>query len=52
MFRLDNPAVATVVPGIKNRADLEEAVACSDLPPLNPEDVVELQRLYRGGFAD
>ena len=34
-FCLDNPAIATVVPGFKNVAELEDAVACSDLPPVN-----------------
>jgi len=36
-FCLDNPHIATVVPGIKNVAELEESAACSGLPPLmNP----------------
>lgn len=50
-FCLDNPAIATVVPGFKNRAELEDAVACSELPPLDCDDVAELERLYRGRFA-
>jgi L-galactose dehydrogenase/L-glyceraldehyde 3-phosphate reductase len=33
-FCLDNPHIATVVPGIKNVAELEESAACSGLPPL------------------
>jgi len=33
-FCLDNPHIATVVPGIKNLAELEEIAACSELPPL------------------
>ena len=33
-FCLDHPDIATVVPGAKNVAELEEAVACVDLPPL------------------
>jgi aryl-alcohol dehydrogenase-like predicted oxidoreductase len=33
-FCLDNPHIATVVPGIKNVAELEESAACSRLPPL------------------
>lgn len=49
-FCLDNPGIATVAPGVKNCAELEEAVACSDLPPLDPEDVARLQRLYKMGF--
>jgi len=36
-FCLDNPHIATVVPGIKNVAELEESAACSGQPPLmNP----------------
>ena len=33
-YCLDHPDIATVVPGAKNVAELEEAVACADLPPL------------------
>jgi len=50
-FCLDNPAIATVVPGFKNLAEVEDSVACSDLPPLDYEDVAELERLYRAAFA-
>jgi aryl-alcohol dehydrogenase-like predicted oxidoreductase len=49
-FCLDNPAIATVVPGFKNAAEVEEAVACTGLPPLPAADVEELQRLYRRQF--
>lgn len=38
-FCLDNPAIATVVPGFKNLAELEDSVACSDLPPLDSRQV-------------
>ena len=37
-FCLDNPALATVVPGFKNLAEVEDSVACSDLPPLNYDE--------------
>jgi L-galactose dehydrogenase/L-glyceraldehyde 3-phosphate reductase len=50
-FCLDNPAIATVVPGFKNLAEVEDSVACSDLPRLDYEDVAELERLYRAAFA-
>lgn len=50
-FCLDNPAIATVVPGFKNVAELEDSLACSDLPSLDYEDVAELERLSRGIFA-
>jgi aryl-alcohol dehydrogenase-like predicted oxidoreductase len=45
-FCLDNPHIATVVPGIKNLAELEEIAACSDLPPLNAQDMAELQQMF------
>jgi aryl-alcohol dehydrogenase-like predicted oxidoreductase len=43
-FCLDNPHIATVVPGIKNQAELEEIAACSELPPLDVQDMAELQK--------
>jgi len=49
-FCLDNPAVATVVPGCKNAAEVDEAVATAALPPLPDQDIAELQRLYRRQF--
>lgn len=49
-FCLDDPAIATVVPGVKNVAEIEEAVACADLPSLSQDDVAEIQRLYRRQF--
>lgn len=33
-FCLDNPGIATVVPGCKNAAEVDEAVATADLSPL------------------
>jgi L-galactose dehydrogenase/L-glyceraldehyde 3-phosphate reductase len=49
-FCLDNPAIATVVPGFKNAAEVDEAVACAGLPPLSADDIDELRRLYRRRF--
>jgi aryl-alcohol dehydrogenase-like predicted oxidoreductase len=49
-FCLDNPAIATVVPGCKNSAEVEEAVAAADLPPIAAGDVAQLQRLHRRQF--
>lgn len=49
-FCLDNPAISTVVPGFKNVAEVEEAVACTQLPRLPEEDMAKLQRLYRHQF--
>jgi aryl-alcohol dehydrogenase-like predicted oxidoreductase len=42
-YCLDHPDIATVVPGAKNVAELEEAVACVDLPPLPAGYLAELQ---------
>lgn len=36
-FALDHPAIATVVPGFKNTAEVEDAVACSGLPALDAD---------------
>jgi len=41
-FCLDQPHIATVVPGIKNLRELEETAACSELPPLDARDLAEL----------
>jgi L-galactose dehydrogenase/L-glyceraldehyde 3-phosphate reductase len=48
-FCLDNPHLATVVPGIKNLAELEESAACSELPPLSVQEMAELERIYQAG---
>jgi L-galactose dehydrogenase len=42
-FCLDHPGIATVVPGVKNVAELEDAVACLDLAPLPAGFLAELQ---------
>lgn len=49
-FCLDNPAISTIVPGFKNSAEVEEAVACAALPSLSEIDIAELQELYRRQF--
>lgn len=49
-FCLDNPAIATVVPGFKNESEVDEAVAVADLPPLAAEDTAEIGGLYRRQF--
>ncbi|HUF79840.1 MAG TPA: aldo/keto reductase, partial [Burkholderiales bacterium] len=43
-FCLDHPDIATIVPGAKNVAELEEAVACVALPPLEAGELAALQR--------
>jgi aryl-alcohol dehydrogenase-like predicted oxidoreductase len=49
-FCLDHPGITTVVPGFKNAAEVEEAVAVAGLPPLSPDDIAEIERLYRHQF--
>ena len=42
-FCLDHPDIATVVPGAKSVAELDEAVGCLDLPRLDGARLAELQ---------
>lgn len=51
-FCLDNPDLATVVPGIKNLPELEEVAACSELPPLDRKAVGIVQQMYQRNFRD
>ena len=50
-FCLDNPAIATVAPGFKSVAEVEEAAACPDLPSLPDEILRQLEDLYCRQFA-
>ena len=50
-YCLDQPAIATVVPGFKSPAEVADAAACSDLPPLPAEQVARLNNLYARQFA-
>ena len=50
-FCLDNEDLATVVPGFKSVAELEEAVACSDLPSFDPELLASVNEAYERQFA-
>jgi aryl-alcohol dehydrogenase-like predicted oxidoreductase len=49
-FCLDNPHIATVVPGIKSVAEVEEIAACTELPPLDRQDIAALQQMYHRNF--
>ena len=49
-YCLDNPAISTVVPGFKSVAEVEEAVACTNLSPLDHDILKELDTLYRRQF--
>ena len=50
-YCLDQPAIATVVPGFKAVAEVEDAVAAVDLPPLPAAGVARLQEGYARQFA-
>ena len=50
-FCLDNPDIATVVPGFKTAAEVEEAVACSDLPSFDPDLLASVNCAYENRFA-
>lgn len=43
--------IHTQVPGFKNAAEVEEAVAVLDMPPYEPEELQVLEALYRRGFT-
>jgi len=51
-FCLDNPHIATVVPGIKSVAEVEEIATCSELPPLDRQDMAKLQQMYQRDFKE
>jgi L-galactose dehydrogenase/L-glyceraldehyde 3-phosphate reductase len=50
-FSLDNPAIATAVPGFKSVAEVEGTAGCSDLPPIAEEILEQLEELYRRQFG-
>ncbi len=50
-FCLENPAIATVVPGVKSVAEVEEAAACSHLPNMDESTLEQLERFYRRQFT-
>ncbi|MPZ43630.1 MAG: hypothetical protein GEV05_09550 [Betaproteobacteria bacterium] len=51
-YCLDNPDIATVVPGVKSVAEVEEIAACPHLPPLDAADTATLGRMYERLFRD
>ena len=50
-FCLSEPAIASVLPNIVNQAQLNEYAAGSEVPPLAPDELAELHRLYDEEFA-
>jgi aryl-alcohol dehydrogenase-like predicted oxidoreductase len=50
VFCLMNKDIATIVPGVKNVAEIEELAACVALPPIPPAHLTRLRELYARGF--
>ena len=50
-YVLDQPAVASVIPGVKNRAELNDALAAIDLPPLNAAQQQRLNQELANDFG-
>jgi aryl-alcohol dehydrogenase-like predicted oxidoreductase len=50
-YCLDNPDIATVIPGFKNVAEVDEAAACSELPPISAQGIARLRKEYERNFA-
>ncbi|MYE06378.1 MAG: aldo/keto reductase [Chloroflexi bacterium] len=50
-FPLQQDAISTVVPGVKNRAELEDQIAAVDLHDLSPEDMAALETLRADDFG-
>ncbi|MBI4234060.1 MAG: aldo/keto reductase [Chloroflexi bacterium] len=42
-FALDNPAVSVVIPGAKTPEQAQENLGASDIPPLSPRELAQLQ---------
>jgi len=50
-FVLQEPGIASVVPGVKNMAELEDALAAVALPPISDEDLARLAALAAEDFG-
>ena len=50
-FALQHPAVSTVVPGVKNRAELADQIAAVDLPEMSKSDAERLEELRVDDFG-
>ena len=51
-FALRQAAISTVVPGVKNRAELEDQLAAIDLPDLSDADLARLETLRGDDFGE
>ena len=50
-YVLEQPVVASVIPGVKNRAELQDAIAAIDLPPLSEAQYARLERELSDDFG-
>ena len=50
-FALDQPAISSVIPGVKNRAELEDQLKAMDLPPLSEAGARRLAELRADDFG-
>jgi aryl-alcohol dehydrogenase-like predicted oxidoreductase len=50
-FCLAEPSIAAVLPNIVRQDQLDEFTTATDVPPLTPDEIVELNRLYDEEFA-
>lgn len=50
-FVLQRPEVDTVLPGVKNVAEVEDAVAAADLPPFTDAELALVSKIYAGEDA-
>ena len=50
-YVLEQPAVASVIPGVKNRAELQDALAAIELPPLSEAQHARLERELANDFG-
>lgn len=51
IFSLMNPGISTIVPGVKNAAEIEEAAGCSGARPLTKAESRRIDELYRNNFG-
>ncbi len=50
VFCLMNQDIATIIPGVKNAAEIEEAASCSGAHPISTEYLLRIQELYNRNF--
>ncbi len=50
-FALEPTAISTVVPGVKNAAELADQIAAVDLPPLSDDQTAQIESLRSSDFG-